>query len=149
MNCQISKRYTKPFYLPSTSNNDSYEPSRPKLEKYIFSREAKLYHSEDKRLLINLDEKRFKQLSSQWRRETRALSSILHKTILNSSYMEIIKNGNQFLSFILKDLERGPDHWFIALERITGENPITEKELGKMDKMAEVWIKWGKEKAKI
>ena len=38
-----------------------------------------------------------------------------------------------------------PDHWFIALEEITGAQPIPPESEGKVKKMAEAWIKWWEE----
>ncbi len=47
--------------------------------------------------------------------------------------------------FILKDLiANGPDDWFWALSKITGENPITEDIAGDMNKMTEAWLTWAR-----
>ncbi len=44
---------------------------------------------------------------------------------------------------MLEGLRRKPDHWFIALEEITGENPVPPESEGKTQKMAQAWIQWG------
>ncbi len=45
--------------------------------------------------------------------------------------------------YIIQDmLENGPNHWFNALSRITGANPITKDIVGNLDKMADAWITW-------
>ena len=101
---------------------------------------------------IDSTEEQFNELSNRWKKETAGISSIIHKTVLNSIYMKIIKNGEKFLPFILRDLEENPqepDDWFIALEHITECNPVPEEDLGYIDKMAKAWINWGKETGKI
>ena len=44
-----------------------------------------------------------------------------------------------------RELEREPDHWFWALEAITQENPVPPEAAGRVAKMAEAWIAWGKQ----
>jgi hypothetical protein len=53
--------------------------------------------------------------------------------------------GKAAVPLKLADLEKGPDHWFIALYEITGANPVTHEHRGYMQKMADDWIAWGKE----
>lgn len=101
---------------------------------------------------INETERIFKDLASKWRRETRALSMMIHKTILNSTYRKIIDMGEKIVPYILKDLMNKPDHWFVALEEIYREqkiNPVPQKDMGNIKKMAEAWISWGKANGKI
>jgi hypothetical protein len=64
---------------------------------------------------------------------------------MNQSYQQIIGMGNDAVSLILKELEAGPDHWFWALVSITGANPVPHEDRGKVKKMAEAWVKWGRE----
>ena len=53
--------------------------------------------------------------------------------------------GMDAVPFILKDLmTNGPDDWFWALSKITGENPITEDIAGDMNKMTEAWLLWAR-----
>ncbi len=61
------------------------------------------------------------------------------------AYQKIIKMGRAALPLILADLQREPDHWFIALGSITGECPIPPDAYGYIDRMAEAWLKWGRE----
>jgi hypothetical protein len=42
------------------------------------------------------------------------------------------------------ELAKEPDHWFWALEAITGENPIPVGSEGKIREMAQAWIEWGR-----
>ncbi len=52
--------------------------------------------------------------------------------------------GDVAIPFLLAELEREPDHWFTALQTITGENPVQKDAAGALAKMANAWIKWGK-----
>lgn len=87
---------------------------------------------------------RFLLLLEKWHRERGPASSI--STIVRcDSYQQIINMGKRALPLILARLEQEgdkPDHWFIALESITGENPIPENAYGNMLKMAEAWFSW-------
>jgi hypothetical protein len=53
--------------------------------------------------------------------------------------------GQPVVPLILQALEREPDHWFWALEAITGANPVREEERGRIKQMAAVWVPWGRE----
>ncbi len=50
------------------------------------------------------------------------------------------------IPLILRDLRQQPDHWFWALRSITGENPIQPKDRGRVVKMAEAWLEWGRQR---
>lgn len=53
--------------------------------------------------------------------------------------------GPEVVPLILAELEKKPDHWFWALEAITGENPVSENEAGDMEASAKAWVKWGRQ----
>ncbi len=53
------------------------------------------------------------------------------------------------IPLILSELEKEPDHWFWALEAITGENPVTKKEAGDMEASDQSWIRWGKQNGQL
>ena len=38
-----------------------------------------------------------------------------------------------------------PDHCFVALMRITGEDPVPDEAKGDLDRMAEAWLSWGRD----
>lgn len=61
------------------------------------------------------------------------------------AYREIIRLGPAAIPLLLHDLETKRRHWFVALEEITGVNPVPEGDRGVIDKMAEAWLRWGKE----
>jgi hypothetical protein len=87
---------------------------------------------------------RFEALAAQWRRETRHLS-LMSDIVLNSAYQQIIGMGKPAIALILEDLKQQPDHWFWALRSITGENPIQPDDRGRIARMAEAWLEWGKQ----
>jgi hypothetical protein len=85
----------------------------------------------------------FLALADQWRAATEAKSSI-NEIVLHPAYQRIIGRGPQILPFILKELENQLDHWFWALEAISGVNPVPEDEHGNMKRMTERWLSWGR-----
>ena len=46
---------------------------------------------------------------------------------------------------LLRELEKEPDHWFVALRTITGADPVAPEDAGRMDRMSAAWVRWGKE----
>ena len=91
---------------------------------------------------------RFNTLKAEWESETAHLSSVTEISI-HPAYQQIIGMGTIALPFILDELKRNPGHWFWALKAITGEDPVPPTERGKIKKMAESWLKWGKEQGYI
>jgi hypothetical protein len=87
-------------------------------------------------------EQRFSALKSKWKSET-ILSSSSSDMLSNPAYLEIISMGKDVLPFIFKDLQKSPDHWFMALKIITGVDPVPENEKGRIQEMSCRWIKWG------
>ncbi len=87
-------------------------------------------------------EERFDRLSRQWKRKSEFLSSISQMAML-PEYQQIIGMGSEVLSYILESLRREPDHWFWALNAITGVNPIRDEDRGHIQRMTEAWIEWG------
>jgi hypothetical protein len=88
-------------------------------------------------------EETFLELAAQWRRET-GMMSLVTKMSMHSAYQRIIGMGHAVIPLILRELEQEPDHWFWALQAITGANPVKKEQRGRMKQMAEAWIDWGK-----
>jgi hypothetical protein len=61
------------------------------------------------------------------------------------SYQRIIGLGKPVLGLLLEEIKARPDHWFWALQAITGEDPVPENEKGDLAKMSSRWIEWGRE----
>lgn len=87
--------------------------------------------------------------AEQWTKETLHFSTT--ERFFNEHHRQIVEMGEAVVPILLKDLvdglERpeGVTHWFWALKLITGEDPVPEKERGKIEQMALAWIQWGKE----
>ena len=85
----------------------------------------------------------FQKFAFAWKEERGPTSSVTEMVLL-ASYQRIIGLGPSVVPFILGELEKEPDHWFWALRAITGENPVNPEDKGRVKKMAEAWIAWGK-----
>ncbi|MSU77700.1 MAG: hypothetical protein EXS16_06355 [Gemmataceae bacterium] len=86
---------------------------------------------------------RFATLAETWRRETGHMSK-MGRAAEHPAYREIIAMGEQAVPLMLADLEKEPDHWFIALREITGASPVPEESRGKIKEMAAAWVAWGR-----
>jgi len=87
--------------------------------------------------------KRFDFYNSIWKSETIFSSSITEITN-NSAYRSIIGLGQKVIPFIIDDLKATDNHWFYALEALTGQNPIKENHKGIVPLMKNDWIEWAK-----
>jgi len=85
---------------------------------------------------------RFQELARLWRKETSQLS-VASRMAAHPAYRQIVAMGDAVVPFLLAELRRRPDHWFIALEEITGQSPVPPESEGKVKKMADAWIQWG------
>ncbi len=85
---------------------------------------------------------KFDALVKQWRQETATLSSTT-KIVTHPAYQRIMAMGEKAVPFILRELQKEPDHWFYALRNITEASPVSPEDVGDIQKMAAAWIKWG------
>ena len=53
--------------------------------------------------------------------------------------------GPAIVPFLLRDMEENETHWFYALYKITGANPVAKEEAGNIPKMAAAWLRWARE----
>jgi len=98
------------------------------------------------RTLMNSTEsskQRFGDLVAAWK-SGRGYESSAARMTSHPAYQQIIGMGAEAVPFILNELKREPDHWFWALQAITGANPIPPNAQGDIAKMATAWVKWGK-----
>ncbi len=89
-------------------------------------------------------EETFLDLAEQWRRET-GMMSLVTKMSMHPAYQIIIGMGQAVVPLILRELEQELDHWFWALQAITGANPVKSEQRGRLKQMAQAWIEWGRE----
>lgn len=90
----------------------------------------------------------FEALAERWESERPRGGNVTAMSRV-PSYQAVIAMGTRALAPILKRIHREPDHWFVALHRITGENPVPPEAEGKLRAMAEAWVKWGRERGII
>ena len=93
-------------------------------------------------------ETEFRKLAEQWYQETAANPSITAK-LMHPAYLQIIGLGPKVVPYILRELQQRNDHWFLALKSLTRENPVELEQRGRMSKMAEAWIRWGRSKGYV
>lgn len=89
----------------------------------------------------------FINLYQQWLIERRAMSSAT-KMIVCPAYQKIIAMGPQVVPLVLRKLKdegSDPDHWFWALEMLTGADPVPVESYGKTLEMAKAWLKWAED----
>ncbi|MEL7357895.1 MAG: hypothetical protein AAFN40_15155 [Cyanobacteria bacterium J06560_6] len=91
----------------------------------------------------NTIEHRFNQLVKQWKSDTGLLSDLSKKS-MHPAYQRIIGMGQEALPLLLKELDTQPSHWFWALRAITGANPVKSENRGRIKRMAQDWLEWGR-----
>ena len=89
-------------------------------------------------------EERFRRLADEWYRAVAHHSSDRLRNN-HPAYQEIIGLGRPVVPLLLRDLEVNRRHWFAALRTITGANPVPSEDAGSFPKMAEAWLRWGRE----
>ena len=89
------------------------------------------------------DGEKFGRLAAEWKSQSEFLSSPTAIAGL-PAYQAIIEMGQAAVPLILDELRREPDHWFVALKRITGEDPMPDDARGEINRMAAAWLDWGR-----
>jgi hypothetical protein len=89
--------------------------------------------------------------AEKWKVDTMHLSSTT-KMISHPSYLRIIGLAREFRKgdlerLLLEELESEPDHWFGALEAITGQNPVRPED--DFDASVDAWLDWGRKEGII
>jgi hypothetical protein len=89
-------------------------------------------------------EDRFRRLEATWLADIEDTSC--HTTIVNHpAFREIVSMGEAVVPLMLRDLEEGPRLWVWALLEITGVNPVSSGDCGKIAKMGLAWLRWARE----
>jgi hypothetical protein len=86
---------------------------------------------------------RFDRLADRWLDETAYLSST-DDTVAHPAFKEIVSMGEAVIPLILRRMEKGEGHWFLALSRITGEKPYPPSAAGKIEQIDQAWFAWAK-----
>jgi hypothetical protein len=90
-------------------------------------------------------ELRFRALATEWKAQVRVASTPTQMFVL-PSYQRIIGLGPAAIPSILHELRREPNHWFWALAALSGENPVSARDVGNVAAMADSWLRWGRER---
>ena len=90
----------------------------------------------------------FARLKRRWKTET-AGDSVGTSILLHEAYLSIIGMGRPALPLILEDMEQHGGHWFAALKAISGEDPVPRDDRGRIRKMQNSWIEWGRDRGII
>jgi hypothetical protein len=86
----------------------------------------------------------FASLVEEWKAACGPTSSVTRMANI-PAYQKIIAMGEVAIPLLLAELEREPDHWFIALHAITGADPVPKESSGRLKEMTTAWLRWGKE----
>jgi hypothetical protein len=114
---------------------EAYKVKKLHSMQWIFSQKKPV----DKKSL----QQEFNRLATRWKSDTESLSSI-KKKITHPDYLKIIEMGYEVVPIILQSLLKEPDHWFVALNKISGEDPIS---YGASFQEAVIgWLQWGQRK---
>lgn len=89
----------------------------------------------------SLVEERFLHLAARWRERTMFVSDPVFM-VQDINYLRIIAMGASAIPFISEALESSCEHWFVALEAITGHSPELESESRNPERLREYWRNW-------
>ena len=88
---------------------------------------------------------RLRELAEIWRDDTYDLSSYT-AIVGDPAYQHVIKRfGAEAVPFLLGELESGHFNWVWALREITRQDPVPEGDQIYIDRVAQAWVKWGRE----
>lgn len=90
------------------------------------------------------DHARFLQLAARWKAERLPVSSPTQLTD-HPAYADILRMGPTAIPWLLRELRREPDHWFVALKRLAGVDPVRPASRGNLAAMAADWLAWGRQ----
>ena len=120
---------------------------QPKLAaKYVFLRKQRYLAELSAPSAIDL-EQQFYQEAEKWDTETAHLSSPAQR-FAHPSYVAILgmanDNREKIIDLLLRDMQQNRREWFWALSYLTHENPIPRAASGRLEKMIDAWVEWGR-----
>jgi type I restriction enzyme M protein len=89
---------------------------------------------------------RFRAYAEIWRRQTQHMPSV-SKTISHPAYAAIIGLGWDAVPLLLRELRDKPDHWLVALNQITNEDPA--KPDSTFEQAVNAWLAWGRKRGML
>ena len=91
-----------------------------------------------------LDRETFEKLADEWEHD-RPRGADIEQMTRHSAYQRIIAMGEPVVPWLLQRLAEKPDHWFVALNAITGARPVPPESRGRIKEMAQAWLNWGRQ----
>ena len=88
-------------------------------------------------------ERLFATLRETWRNDTR-FQSDQSAILAHPAYYRLIGLGSAVLPHIFRDLQVGGGPWFVALQAITGENPVPQDHRHSVPLMRQDWLVWAR-----
>jgi hypothetical protein len=88
------------------------------------------------------EERQFAALAAEW------LDDMADRSVISfrhPAYKKIIEMGEPAVPLLLRELEKSSGHWFEALRKITGKDPVPHEARGNFARMREAWLAFGKE----
>ena len=86
---------------------------------------------------------RFYSLSAKWQQQSRHRANG-GSGILHEQFQELIDLGPTVIPLIFIEYAKNSGFWYLLLDAITNENPITEEHRGRHIEMREDWFDWGR-----
>lgn len=86
----------------------------------------------------------FETYKGIWENETMLSSSTTEMTN-HPAYLHIISLGKDVVPLLLRDMMQSSNHWFCALHKLTGANPVPKEHRGKIQLMIKDWLQWAKD----
>jgi hypothetical protein len=77
----------------------------------------------------------------KWKIDTRHFSSV-RAMVSHPSYRRIMGMGKDGLPLLLQELNRQPNHWLVALNAMTGLDPVPVG--ATFNEAVSVWLDWGR-----
>ncbi|HEY7766955.1 hypothetical protein [Longimicrobium sp.] len=87
--------------------------------------------------------RRFDELAAKWREDTE-FDSAPTTIYQHPAYLEIVSWGPPVLPLMFADLATHGSFWFGALRTLTGEDPVPREDRGRIARMREHWLSWGR-----
>ena len=90
------------------------------------------------------DRETFERLADEWERDRPRGADVAQMT-QHPAYQRIIAMGEPAVPWLLQRLAEKPNHWFVALNAITGAKPVPPESRGRIKEMAQAWLDWGRQ----
>jgi type III restriction enzyme len=90
------------------------------------------------------DRETFERLAEEWERD-RPRGADVEQMTQHPAYQSIIEMGKPAVPWLLQRLSEKPDHWFVALNAITGARPVPSESRGRIKEMTQAWLNWGRQ----